>query len=73
MELTAQEVYTKTVSVMQPNEKLRLAALILEDLTKTKKESEIYIDGLSEQDKANLAFATLKYAEEIYPEERELV
>ncbi len=73
MELTAQEVYSKTVSIMQPNEKLRLAALILEDLTKIKKEAEIYSDKLSEQDKESLAFAALRYAEEIYPEEQDLV
>jgi hypothetical protein len=73
MEFTAQEVYLKTVSVMQPSEKLRLAALILEDLTNIKKEIEIYSDNLTEENKENLAFAALRYAEEIYPEEQELV
>ena len=73
MELTAQEVYLKTVSIMQPDERLRLAALILQDLTKTGKELETYSDNLSEQDKEGLAFAALKYGEEIYPEEQDLV
>ena len=73
MELTAQEVYLKTVSIMQPDERLRLAALILQDLTRIGKELELYNDNLSEQDKKDVAFAALKYAEEIYPEEQELV
>jgi uridine kinase len=73
MELTAQEVYLKTVSIMQPNERLRLAALILRDLTETEKELETYSNNWNEKDKEDLAFATLRYAEEIYPEEQELV
>jgi hypothetical protein len=35
MALTAQEVFTETVRVLPPTERLRLAALILQDLAQS--------------------------------------
>ncbi|MEW6347744.1 MAG: hypothetical protein AB1646_01670 [Thermodesulfobacteriota bacterium] len=73
MSLTAQEVFTKTVRALPPHERLRLAALILEDLA----HSDIAVvqrsDAWTEQDQAELTAFSLKYAAELYPEDEELV
>jgi len=73
MALTAQEVFTETVRALPPTERLRLAALILQDLT----QSEVAVvdsrDAWSEQDQRDLTTFSLQYAAKLYPEEDELV
>ena len=73
MALTAQEVFTETVRALPPTERLRLAALILQDLT----QSEVAVvdsrDAWSEQDQSDLTTFSLQYAAKLYPEEDELV
>ncbi len=57
MALTAQEVFTETVRALTPSERLRLAALILQDLA----QSEVVVvdrsDTWSEQDQSDLTTA----------------
>ena len=73
MPLTAQEVFAKTVCALSPSERLRLAALILQELA----QSEVAIvdrsDTWSEQDQRDLTTFSLQYAAELYPEDEELV
>ena len=73
MPLTAQEVFTETVRVLPPTERLRLAALILQDLAQT---DMTVVDASSvwnEQDQSDLTIFSLQYAAKLYPEEDELV
>ncbi len=73
MALTAQEVFKETVQALPLTERLRLAALILQDLA----QSEVAIvesdDAWSEQDQSDLTAFSLRYAAKLYPEEDELV
>ena len=73
MALTAQEVFTETVRGLSPSERLRLAALILQDLA----QSEVAVvdrrDTWTEQDQRDLTTFSLQYAAELYPEDEELV
>lgn len=73
MALTAQEVFTETVQALPLTERLRLAALILQDLA----QSEVTVvdsgDAWSEQDQSDLTAFSLRYAAKLYPEEDELV
>ena len=73
MALTAQEVFAETVRALPPSERLRLAALILQELA----QSEVAIvdrsDTWSEQDQRDLTTFSLQYAAELYPEDEELV
>jgi len=70
---TAQEVFMDTVRALPPGERLRLAAIILDDLA----QSEVTIvdssDTWSEQDCCDLSSFSLQYAGTLYPEEEELV
>ena len=59
---TAQEVYTDTVRAMPPGERLRLAALILEDFTKHNLSLVESSDAWSDQDQLDLAAFSLQYA-----------
>ena len=73
MTMTAQEVFTETVRVLPPTERLRLAALILQDLAQT---DMTVVDASSvwnEQDQSDLTIFSLQYAAKLYPEEDELV
>ena len=73
MALTAQEVFTETVRDLPPSERLRLAALILQDLA----QSEVAVverrDTWTEQDQRDLTTFALQYAADLYPEDEELV
>ncbi|MEW6262273.1 MAG: hypothetical protein AB1641_04275 [Thermodesulfobacteriota bacterium] len=73
MALTAQEVFLETVRVLPPSERLRLAAMILQELTESGLAVMDRRDTWSEQDQIDLTASSLKYAAEIYPEEKELV
>ena len=72
MAITAQEVFTETVRTLPPTERLRLAALILQDLAQA---NVAVVDASSvwtEQDQSDVAAFSLHYAAKIYPEEDEL-
>lgn len=67
---TAQDVYADTVRSLPAVERLRLAALILDDLTRTEPAEG---DTWPARDQAELAAFSLSYAEALYPENGELV
>jgi len=73
MALTAQEVFTETVRALPPSERLRLAALILQELAQSDVAVVDRSDTWSEQDQRDLTAVSLKYAAELYPEEQDLV
>jgi len=73
MALTAQEVFTETVRALPPSERLRLAALILQELTQSEVAGVDRSDTWNEQDQRDLTTFSLQYAAELYPEEEELV
>lgn len=73
MALTAQEIFTETVRALPPSERLRLAALILQDLAQSDVAIVDKSDTWNEQDQRDLTAVSLKYAAELYPEEQELV
>lgn len=69
---TAREVFSETVRDLPPVERLRLAALILEDLTHTNPSVVDIGDTWSGQDQADLTAFSLQYAATVYPEDEEL-
>ena len=73
MALTAQEVFTETVRDLPPSERLRLAALILQDLAQSEMTVVDRNDTWTEQDQRDLMTFSLQYAAELYPEDEELV
>ncbi len=70
---TVQEVFVETVRVLSPTERLRLAALILEDLTQPNLSVVDISDVWGEQDQNDLTAFSLQYAATLYPEEEKLV
>jgi hypothetical protein len=72
MALTAQEVFAETVRALPPSERLRLAALILQDLAQSEVAVVDRCDTWSEQDQHDLTNFSLQYAAELYPEDEEL-
>ena len=72
MSTTVQEVL-ETVRALPPSERLRLAALILQDLTQSGILVAAQGDTWSEQDQGDLTVFTLQYAAQLYPEDKELV
>jgi hypothetical protein len=68
MAITAQEVFTETVRVLPPTERLRLAALILQDLAQTEMTVVDANSVWSEQDQRDVTTFSLQYAGNLYPE-----
>ena len=73
MARTAQEVFTETVQALPLNERLRLAALILQDLARSDVAVVDTSNAWSEQDQRDLTAFSLQYAAKLYPEKDELV
>ena len=73
MPLTAQEVFTDTVRALQPSERLRLAALILQELAQSEVAIVDRTDTWNTTDQQDLTATSLQYAAELYPEEEDLV
>ncbi len=73
MPITAQEVFTETVRVLPPTERLRLAALILQELAQTDMAVVDASSVWSEQDQRDVTAFSLQYAATLYPEEEEIV
>jgi hypothetical protein len=72
MALTAEEVFTETVRVLPLSERLRLATLILQELTQSEVAAVDRSDTWSDQDQADLTAASLRHAAELYREEEDL-
>jgi hypothetical protein len=62
--LTAQEVFAETVRTLSPRERLRLAALILQDLAQAEGTVVDQQDIWSDQDQRDLRAFSLQYAAE---------
>jgi hypothetical protein len=73
MALNAEEVFTETVRVLPLSERLRLAALILQELVQPEVVIVDRSDTWSDQDQADLTGVSLRHAAELYPEEEDLV
>jgi hypothetical protein len=73
MAITAQEVFAETAQTLPPTERLRLAALILQDLARADVAVVDSSDIWNEQDQSDVTVAALRYAAKFYPEEDELV
>lgn len=73
MTTNAQEAFTQIVLALPPVERLRLAALILDDLTRSDPPSVTQDDTWSKQDEQDITAFSLQYAATIYPEDEELV
>lgn len=69
----AQELYASAVRDMSAEERLRLAALILNDLTHPKEQALDFEDEWTEEDLREMTQYVLKRAEILYPCEEELV
>jgi len=69
---TAQEVYMQTVRELPLMERLRLAALILDELTQHNLSVVDSSDTWSDQDQHDLTTYSLQYAAMHYPEDEEL-
>ena len=70
---TAQDVFEETVRALPLRERLRLAALILQDLASSDLRAVDADDAWTEQDRRDLTAFSLRYAETQYPEDEELV
>lgn len=73
MVATAQKVFTEIIHTLPPSERLRLAALILQDLTQFEVAGVDSSNTWNEQDQSDLTAFSLKYAATLYPEDVELV
>jgi hypothetical protein len=71
MSTDAQELYANAVSQMSPRQRLRLAALILDDLAASA-EAIDFSDGWSEQDQTDLAALALSYGTSRYDQDEEI-
>jgi hypothetical protein len=69
----AQEIYTTTVRILPPEERLRLAALILNELTQADTSAAEAALTWSDGDMHDLLVFSMKHAEASYPEEEDLV
>jgi hypothetical protein len=62
MEVTAQELYANTVQLLSPKERLRLAVMILNDITAIDEKIE-FSDSWTEQDLQDLSAFALSHSE----------
>lgn len=67
--LTAQTVYESTVIALSKSEQLKLAALILDDLSESASTALDYSDSWSEEDIQDLTVYAAQHAEESNPED----
>ena len=69
---TAQDVFAEPVRMLPPVERLRLAALILDNLTQTPTSIVDASDVWTEQDEIDVVAYSLQNAAIAYPEEQDL-
>ena len=72
MPTTAQEVYSQVIRTLSPNERLRLATLILNELVQQNMSGIDQGDTWIEQDQTDVANFSLQYAATIFPEDEEI-
>lgn len=73
MAQSAQDIFTETVRALPLTERLRLAALILQDLARSEVAVVERSDTWSQQDQRDLTTFALQHAAALYPEDEELV
>ena len=74
MPKSAQEIYAKTVRSLPPGERLRLAALILNELIGRAAPAGVDVSEVwTDDDRRDLASFSLQYAATVYPEDEDLV
>lgn len=66
---TAQDIYCSTVLPLPASERLRLATLILEDLTKSSASTLDFADHWTEDDVQDITAFSAKYASDALEEE----
>ncbi|HAX74961.1 MAG TPA: hypothetical protein DCY88_03785 [Cyanobacteria bacterium UBA11372] len=72
MPTTAIEIYNQIVSTLSPNERLRLATLILNDLVKQNEPTIDQNDTWTEQDQLDVTTFSLQYAATLFPDSEEM-
>ena len=72
MPTTAQEVYSQVIRTLSPNERLRLATLILNELVQQNMSGIDQADTWIEQDQTDLVNFSLQYAATIFPVDEEI-
>ena len=70
---TAQEIYASTIRDLPPEEQLRLAALILNQLTHTVQGEVNIADSWSEEDMHDLAAFSLQHMDTTYTQDEDVV
>jgi hypothetical protein len=70
---TVQRIYQHIVSTLPLSDQLRLAALILNDLTQQNIAVIDSSDTWTEQDQLELTTLSLQYAASLFPEDEEMV
>ncbi len=73
MLVSAQDMFAEAVRILSPAERLRLASLILNDLTEAELSAVDISDVWSEQDQGDLTVFSLQYAATLYEEDEGLV
>lgn len=73
MPLTAQEIFTREVRDLPLSERLRLAAIILQDFTQSGATVVEQSENWSDQDQQDLTAFSLNHASQLYPEKDDLV
>jgi hypothetical protein len=66
---TAQEVYNNIIRSLPPNEKLRLATLILNELVQQNSPEIDQSHDWTEQDQVDISNFSLQYAASLFPDE----
>ncbi|MDQ3705804.1 MAG: hypothetical protein M3437_11370 [Chloroflexota bacterium] len=69
----AQEIYANTIRDLPPEEQLRLAALILNQLTQAVQGEMDIADSWSDEDMHDLAAFSLKRMDTIYTQDEDIV
>jgi hypothetical protein len=70
---TIQEIYQNIVATLPLSDRLRLAALILNDLAQQNVQVIDTSDTWTEQDQLELTSFSLQYANSLFPDEEEMV
>jgi hypothetical protein len=70
---TVQEIYQNIVAILPLSDRLRMAALILNDLTQQNVAVIDANDTWTEQDQLDLTSFSLQYANSLFPNEEDMV
>jgi hypothetical protein len=70
---TVQEIYQNIVAILPMSDRLRMASLILNDLTQQNAAVIDANDAWTEQDQLDLTSFSLQYANSLFPNEEDMV